>query len=180
MPDRPESDLEDVFRDFRDEVSRDTEATETERQFKLGLTYKDMGMAEDAIRELGWAARSPQRRFEAASLVATTLLASDPVDRRVREFARLVEREHIAALYEELPPLYILVRQEEPEALALLRSEERHLLSLINGTWDVSTLVLASQGRELDTLKALAKLARMGLLGVLPGPQGSWTGKPHV
>jgi hypothetical protein len=29
-----------------------------------------MGMAEDAIRELGWAARSPQRRFEAASLVA--------------------------------------------------------------------------------------------------------------
>jgi pilus assembly protein FimV len=70
MPDRPESDLEDVFRDFRAEVSRDTEATETERQFKLGLTYKEMGMAEDAIRELGWAARSPRRRFEAASLVA--------------------------------------------------------------------------------------------------------------
>ena len=70
MPDRPESDLEDVFRDFRDEVSRDTEATETERQFKLGLTYRDMGMVEDAIRELGWAARAPQRRFEAASLVA--------------------------------------------------------------------------------------------------------------
>ena len=70
MPDRPESDLEDVFRDFRAEVSRDSEATETERQFKLGLTYRDMGMADDAIRELGWAARSPQRRFDAASLVA--------------------------------------------------------------------------------------------------------------
>jgi pilus assembly protein FimV len=70
MPDRPDSDLDDVFRDFRDEVSRDSEATETEQQFKLGLTYRDMGMAEDAIRELGWAARSPRRRFEAASIVA--------------------------------------------------------------------------------------------------------------
>ncbi len=71
MPDRPESsDLDAVFRDFRDEVSRDSDATETEQQFKLGLTYRDMGMVEDAIRELGWAARSPRRRFEAASLVA--------------------------------------------------------------------------------------------------------------
>jgi len=71
MPDRPESsDLDAVFRDFRDEVSRDSEASETEQQFKLGLTYRDMGMADDAIRELGWAARSPRRRFEASSLVA--------------------------------------------------------------------------------------------------------------
>ena len=70
MPDRPESDLDAVFRDFRDEVSRDSEASETEQQFKLGLTYRDMGMVDDAIRELGWAARSPRRRFEAAALVA--------------------------------------------------------------------------------------------------------------
>ena len=37
MPDRPESsDLDAVFRDFRDEVSRDSDASETEQQFKLG------------------------------------------------------------------------------------------------------------------------------------------------
>lgn len=71
MPDRPEPpDLDQVFRDFRDEVSRDSEASEAEQQFKLGLTYRDMGMADDAIRELSWAARSPRRRFEAASIVA--------------------------------------------------------------------------------------------------------------
>jgi len=71
MPDRPDSsDLDQVFREFRDEVSRDSEASETEQQFKLGLTYRDMGMIEDAIRELSWAARSPRRRFEASSLVA--------------------------------------------------------------------------------------------------------------
>ena len=71
MPDRPDpSDLDQVFREFRDEVSRDSEASETEQQFKLGVTYRDMGMVDDAIRELGWAARSPRRRFEASSLVA--------------------------------------------------------------------------------------------------------------
>lgn len=71
MPDRPEpSDLDAVFRDFRDEVSRDSEASETEQQFRLGVTYRDMGMVDDAIRELQWAARSPRRRFEAAAAVA--------------------------------------------------------------------------------------------------------------
>ena len=71
MPDGPEpSDLDKVFRDFRDEVSRDSEASETEQQFKLGVTYRDMGMIDDAVRELEWAARSPRRRFEAAALVA--------------------------------------------------------------------------------------------------------------
>lgn len=71
MPDRPEpSDLDAVFRDFRDEVSRDSEASETEQQFRLGVTYRDMGMVDDAIRELQWAARSPRRRFEAAGAVA--------------------------------------------------------------------------------------------------------------
>jgi pilus assembly protein FimV len=91
MPDRPDSDLEDVFRDFRDEVSRDTEATETERQFKLGLTYRDMGMTDDAIRELGWAARSPQRRFEAASLDARLQRDRGQLDSAVEWYERAAE-----------------------------------------------------------------------------------------
>src|SRR5690606_17538222 len=59
-----------VFRDFREEVLRDAELSESERQFKLGLTYRDMGMVDDAIRQLEWAARSPRLRFDASALVA--------------------------------------------------------------------------------------------------------------
>ena len=92
MPDRPESsDLDAVFRDFRDEVSRDSEASETEQQFKLGLTYRDMGMEDDAIRELGWAARSPRRRFEAASLVARLYRERGNVAAAVEWFERAAE-----------------------------------------------------------------------------------------
>ena len=91
MPDRPESDLDAVFRDFRDEVSRDSEASETEQQFKLGLTYRDMGMVDDAIRELGWAARSPRRRFEASSLVARLHRDRGNVAAAVEWFERAAE-----------------------------------------------------------------------------------------
>jgi tetratricopeptide (TPR) repeat protein len=91
MPDRPESDLDAVFRDFRDEVSRDSDASETEQQFKLGLTYRDMGMVDDAVRELGWAARSPRRRFEASSLVARLLRDRGNVAAAVEWFERAAE-----------------------------------------------------------------------------------------
>jgi len=91
MPDRPESDLDAVFRDFRDEVSRDSDASETEQQFKLGVTYRDMGMVDDAVRELGWAARSPRRRFEASSLVARLLRDRGNVAAAVEWFERAAE-----------------------------------------------------------------------------------------
>ena len=103
-------------------------------------------------------------QYDAAELVSSSLLASDPADRRVREFARMVHSEHVAALYGELPPLAVPELVPDPESLALLKPEERQVSGLINGAWDVSTLVLASPARELDTLKMREKLVRMGLL----------------
>jgi hypothetical protein len=103
-------------------------------------------------------------QFDAAELVCASLLASDPTERRVREFARMVQSEHVAALYAQLPPLSVPELTPDPEAQSLLKQEERQVAGLVNGAWDVSTLVLASPARELETLKTLAKLMRMGLL----------------
>lgn len=105
-----------------------------------------------------------ERQFEAASMVFSALLISDPSDRRVREFLRMVEREHVASLYRELPPVTVLDPIDDPEALAALRPEERQIAAMVNGRWDVSAIVLAGQLRELDTLKTLFKLQRMGLI----------------
>lgn len=63
-------DLEGVFQEFRDEVSKQSIIDAAEQQFKLGHTYREMGMLDEAIAELQKAARSPRRRFEAASIVA--------------------------------------------------------------------------------------------------------------
>lgn len=103
-------------------------------------------------------------QHEAAGLVCASLLLSDPADRRVRELAHAVQAEHVASLYRELPPIAIPELHEDAEALSRLRPEERHVAALVNGRWDVSTIVLASHARELETLKALRKLSHLGLL----------------
>jgi hypothetical protein len=116
-----------------------------------------------------------EEQFEAAGLIFSSLLASDPSDRRIREFMRMVEREHVAALYRDLPPLFVPAVVNDPDRFSTLPREERQVASLINGTWDVSTIVLASPTRELETLKALSKLTRMGLLvpSTLPTQRGA-------
>jgi hypothetical protein len=112
-----------------------------------------------------------ERQFDAATMVFSALLVSDPSDRRVREFLRMVEREHVASLYRELPPVTVLDPIDDPEGLAALRPEERQIAAMVNGRWDVSAIVLAGQLRELDTLKVLFKLKRMGLVAERGGPQ---------
>lgn len=104
-----------------------------------------------------------ERQFDAASLVFSTLLQSDPSDRRVRAFARMAEREHAAALYRDLPPVSMFVIEGAAQTFSQLRPEERRIVEQLQSGWDVSAVVLASGLREIDTLKALQKLVRMGL-----------------
>ena len=64
-PDRGK--LDEVFQDFRDEVSRQTGTDEAAQHLKLAHTYLEMGMTDEAVGSLETAARSPRHRFEAAS-----------------------------------------------------------------------------------------------------------------
>jgi hypothetical protein len=100
--------------------------------------------------------------FEAAALVFSSLLAADPTDRRVREFARAVEREHVGALYRKLLPVAIPRLAVPESSLGALRQDERIVASLVNDRWDVSTLVLASPLRELQTLRAIERMVELG------------------
>jgi len=92
MPDRPEpSNLDDVFRDFRDEVARQTATDKAEQHYKIALTYRDMGMIDDAVRELEQAARSPRLRFEASGLLARLLRGRGEVASAIEWFERAAE-----------------------------------------------------------------------------------------
>jgi hypothetical protein len=102
--------------------------------------------------------------FDAAELVFTSLLAADPSDHRVREFARAVEREHVDALYRELSPVSVPKLLVPESSLVTLRPDERIVASLINGKWDVSALVLASPLRELQTLRAVKRMLELNLV----------------
>lgn len=164
-------------------------ASIAEARLALGLSRPAVLRRIEALRELGLArvegvsshadpvaslaakARLlvQARQFDEAAIVLHGLLAADPSDRRVRDLLREAEREHVAALYGELSPVAIPALVSGPASLDLpaarrLSSTEREVAVRLNGVWDVAGVALASPLREVETLKALRKLVRLGLV----------------
>ncbi len=66
--------LDQVFRGMRDESSRQSSEEAASEQYRLAVTYHEMGMTEDAIKALESASRSPRQRFDAASMLGRVYL----------------------------------------------------------------------------------------------------------
>jgi tetratricopeptide (TPR) repeat protein len=67
--DAPRS-LGDVFASAREEADRESGAEDAAQQLKLGRTYEQTGLHDEAIAAFERAARSPRHRFEAAAALA--------------------------------------------------------------------------------------------------------------
>ncbi|MBI5498466.1 MAG: DUF4388 domain-containing protein [Deltaproteobacteria bacterium] len=106
-----------------------------------------------------------ERQFEEAAIVFGSLLASDPTDLRVRRLLREAEREQVAALYQQLQPVSV-VRLVDPAALPSrkLSRTDREIAERVNDRWDVASLVLASPLREVETLRSIRRLWKMGIV----------------
>ncbi len=87
---RPNS-LGQVFKDFRDEVGRGSGEDSAAEQYRLAITYQDMGMTEDAIAALEQAARSPRQRFDAASMLGRLHLERQDLKQAIEWFERAAE-----------------------------------------------------------------------------------------
>jgi tetratricopeptide (TPR) repeat protein len=83
----PES-LDDVFSQMRDEVGHAPDEEAAAEQFGLAVTYKDLGMIDEAIASLQEAARSPRQRFDAASMLGTILIERNDAAGAVEWFER--------------------------------------------------------------------------------------------
>ncbi len=164
-----------------------------EARLALGVSRPAMLRRVDALHDLGLAevegvvAAQPDpvarlvsqaqalvalRQFDEASIVFKTLLAADPSDRRVRSLLREAEREQLAALYEELSPVAVPVLTGGPASLDTavgrrLSTVDREVADRVNGRWDVASIALASPLREVETLRALRKLVRLGMIELL-------------
>ncbi|MCC7125131.1 MAG: tetratricopeptide repeat protein, partial [Acidobacteria bacterium] len=64
---------------------------EAAEQYRLALTYQDMGMIEDAIAALEQAARSTRQRFDAASMLGRLHLDQQDVIKAIEWFERAAE-----------------------------------------------------------------------------------------
>jgi tetratricopeptide (TPR) repeat protein len=83
--------LDQVFRGMRDESTRESSEEAAAEQYRLALTYQEMGMPEDAIVALEAAARSPRQRFDAASMLGRLYLERKDTAHAVEWLERAAE-----------------------------------------------------------------------------------------
>jgi tetratricopeptide (TPR) repeat protein len=87
----PAKSLDQVFRQFRDEVGRQSSEDAAAEQYRLALSYRDMGNLDDAVKALESAARSPRQRFDAASMLGRVYSQKGEHTRAVEWMERAAE-----------------------------------------------------------------------------------------
>ena len=81
----------DAFSEFREEVSRQEADEAAAQQYKLALTYREMGMIDDAIKVLEGVVRSTTHRFDAGLLLGRLHRQRDSVKQAIEWFERAAE-----------------------------------------------------------------------------------------
>ncbi|MDP2321843.1 MAG: tetratricopeptide repeat protein [Acidobacteriota bacterium] len=89
-PPAPRS-LDQVFRGLRDESNRQSAEEAAAEQYRLALTYHEMGMTEDAMKALEGATRSPRQRFDAASMLGRLYLERKDMEHAIEWLERAAE-----------------------------------------------------------------------------------------
>jgi tetratricopeptide (TPR) repeat protein len=87
----PPRSLDQVFRGLRDEAGRQSSEEGAAEQYRLALTYHDMGMIDDAIKALEVAAQSPRQRFDAASMLGRLFLERQDTAHAIEWLERAAE-----------------------------------------------------------------------------------------
>jgi tetratricopeptide (TPR) repeat protein len=87
----PPRSLDQVFRGLRDESNRQSSEEAASEQYRLALTYHEMGMIDDAIKALEAAARSPRQRFDAASMLGRLYLEREDLSLGIEWLERAAE-----------------------------------------------------------------------------------------
>ena len=87
----PARSLDQVFRGLRDEAGRQSSEEGAAEQYRLALTYQEMGMIDDAIKALELASRSPRQRFDAASMLGRLYLDRKDTVRAIEWLERAAE-----------------------------------------------------------------------------------------
>lgn len=80
-----------IFEAFKKGVEDEVEEGDFETHYNLGIAYKEMGLLEDAIRELQIATRVDSKSFQAGSMLAICYLEKGAYEQAVFGFRRLLQ-----------------------------------------------------------------------------------------
>ncbi|MFH2010734.1 MAG: hypothetical protein ABI333_29305, partial [bacterium] len=123
---------------------------------------------DEPVEKLFQSARilAAERQFEEAREVLATVLNIEPTNREARALLRELRADHLAELYQQVPPHrtpLLTVSTDHLKGLEL-SPRETYLASRLDGRWDVATLVMTTPLSELDTLRALHKFLHAGIV----------------
>jgi tetratricopeptide (TPR) repeat protein len=87
----PQKSMGRVFREMREDVGRSSQEEVAAEQYRLALTYRDLGMMNEAVTALEAAAKSPRQRFDACSLLGRLYVEAKNTPKAVEWFERAAE-----------------------------------------------------------------------------------------
>jgi hypothetical protein len=102
-------------------------------------------------------------------------LALSPLDVGLRKRIELVEAKFIDKAHKHyLPPTKIPILRKTLQELVSepLSPQEGFLVSRINGTWDLRSIISISPLREVDALLCMDRLRRRGVIELVDPPEG--------
>jgi len=107
-----------------------------------------------------------ERQYDEASTLLRAAEHLDPFRTETRELLQRAHDDHLAALYQQMPPFRVpqVAVDRDRIAAARLAPREHFLITRVSGHHDVGTLCVMTPLGELETLKLLAKLERQGLI----------------
>jgi hypothetical protein len=108
-----------------------------------------------------------EKQYAEAAHVFRSLLASNPSDARARRLLAEAERLEVEAAYQLFSPTDVVTLEGDPSKFRISATDQA-VLDCLARPRAVAVLVLVSPLRELETLKALQRMASKALVTVEP------------
>jgi hypothetical protein len=130
----------------------------------------DVENLAEGIAEMVWSAeRKLQNDPDAALNILQRVLQEDPKNKRAQELLNDAEEQFIKRVYErdlapdDVPKVVMSAADLNGEQLS---PQEGFLLSRINGSWDIQSILSICPFREADSLRMMRNLLTRGIIGV--------------
>ena len=128
----------------------------------------------ESVTELMWSAeRKLDEHPEEAITILQYVLQEEPKNSRAQELLQQAEAKFVERVYNsDISPAAIPRLAVSTDALTSeqLHPQEGFLLSRINGTWDVESIISICPFREADSLKMMRDLLARGIIELDPKP----------
>lgn len=136
----------------------------------FSVASSELNEIPESLTELVWSAqRKLDEDPEAALTILQRALQEEPKNTEAQELLKEAEARFVEQVYKnELSPGVVPRIIVSPDDLTgeQLHPQEGFLLSRINGTWDVQSILSICPFREADSLRMIRNLLKRGIIGL--------------